>query len=88
MNISNKLNQFLNVNLQQVKTGDFLLNFHNFRFYFSKKERIAQKNVAAEKDVCALVSLIFPRPKENKTIIGREDFETRLKTYTTNKSEK
>ena len=79
----------MDVNLQKVKTGDFLLNFHNFGFILiRKKERIAQKNVAAEKDVCALVSLIFPRPKENKTIIGREDFETRLKTYTTNKSEK
>ena len=57
MNISDELNQFLDVNLQQVKTGDFLLNFRNLGIYFDKKERIAQKNVTVEKDVWAVVSL-------------------------------
>ena len=57
MNISDELNQFLDVNLQQVKTGDFLLNFHNLGIYFDKKERIAQKNVTVEKDAWTVVSL-------------------------------
>ena len=68
---------------KQVKTGDFLLNFHNFGLYFNKKERIAQKIVTAEKNVCSQFN-ISETPKK-QTIIGREDLGTRLKTFATNR---